>query len=123
MTSHDLQRGDGPRGPAPPNKPTDAEREELITALNSAQFVDKAPRQVWAALLDQATYLASVSTMYRLLRESGELAAEFMENAIRANGGIAPATIHSDNGTSMTSKPVTGLPAPSTSSSPTPGRR
>ena len=43
------------------------------------------------------------------LRESGELAATFMENAIRANGGIAPEVIHSDNGTSMTSRAVTDL--------------
>src|SRR5699024_2116804 len=31
------------------------------------RFRDKAPRQVWAALLDEGTYLCSVSTMYRLL--------------------------------------------------------
>ena len=36
-------------------------------------FVDKAPAQVWACLLDQGTYLCSVSTMYRILRESGEV--------------------------------------------------
>jgi len=59
--------------PAPPNKLTDAEREELIIALNSARFVDKAPRQVWAALLDEGAYLASVSTMYRLLRERDQV--------------------------------------------------
>jgi len=31
--------------------------------------VDKAPAQVWATLLDEGTYLASVSTMYRLLAQ------------------------------------------------------
>jgi putative transposase len=36
--------------------------------LNSERFCDKAPAQVWASLLDEGTYLASVSTMYRLLR-------------------------------------------------------
>jgi integrase-like protein len=132
---------------------------------------------VWAALLDEGVYLASVSTMYRELRrreqvrerraqarheakkkpylaahapneiwswditklqgpgrrqfydlyvmldifsryvvhwevhlrESGELAERFMQNAFAVNGGIVPGTIHSDNGTSMTSKPVTAL--------------
>ena len=34
---------------------------------------DKAPRQVWALLIDEGTYLASVSTMYRLLREAGQV--------------------------------------------------
>jgi putative transposase len=43
------------------------------------------------------------------LRESGELAERFMQNSFVANGGVVPGTIHSDNGTSMTSKPVTAL--------------
>jgi hypothetical protein len=41
--------------------------------------------------------------------ETGELAKAFMENAVIANGGVRPAYIHADNGTSMTSKPVTDL--------------
>ncbi|MBB6120559.1 transposase InsO family protein [Nocardiopsis algeriensis] len=40
--------------------------------LNSERFRDKAPRQVWAALLDEGVYLCSVSTMYRLLRAQGQ---------------------------------------------------
>ena len=36
--------------------------------LNSERFCDQAPAQVWATLLDEGTYLASISTMYRLLR-------------------------------------------------------
>jgi putative transposase len=31
-----------------------------------------APASVWATLLDEGVYLASVSTMYRLLRARGE---------------------------------------------------
>ena len=41
--------------------------------------------------------------------ENAVLAAEFITNAIAANGGIAPGGIHADNGTSMTSKTVTDL--------------
>ncbi len=41
--------------------------------------------------------------------ENGDLARAFIENSITANGGTAPGGIHSDNGTSMTSKTVTGL--------------
>lgn len=41
--------------------------------------------------------------------ETGELAKEFMENSIIANGGARPGTIHADNGTSMTSQPVSDL--------------
>jgi putative transposase len=54
--------------PAPPNALTGAERDRLITVLNSQEFADKSVRQVWAALLDRGVYLASPSTMYRELR-------------------------------------------------------
>jgi transposase InsO family protein len=41
--------------------------------------------------------------------ENGDLAKKFIENAIMANGGARPDYIHADNGTSMTSKPVSQL--------------
>ena len=44
------------------------ERTEVIETLNSSRFVDLAPREVYATLLDEGRYLCSVSTMYRLLR-------------------------------------------------------
>ncbi len=48
------------------------ERERVLETLTSERFVDAAPRQVWARLLDEGVYLCSVSTMYRVLRaESG----------------------------------------------------
>lgn len=170
---------EGPREKrqAPPNALTPAERAGLLAILDSPRFADKAARQVWAALLDEGTYLASISTMYRILREEsqvrerraqarhaaktkpelvayepnevwswditklqgpgrgvfyhlyvmldifsrcavhweihatelGELAEGFMEESFRVNGGIIPAVIHSDRGTSMTSKPVAAL--------------
>ena len=40
--------------------------------LHAERFVDLAPASVWATLLDEGIYLASVSTMYRLLRARGE---------------------------------------------------
>ena len=149
----------------------------LLAVLNSERFADKSPAQVWAILLDEGIYIASVSSMYRVLRaadqvrerraqaahpprvrpelvadgpdqvwtwditklkgpwrgtyfdlyvmidifsrkaihqevhltETGDLAAEFIENAIAANGGARPGYIHADNGTSMTSKTVADL--------------
>jgi putative transposase len=41
--------------------------------LHSERFVDQAPAALYAALLDQGTYLCSQRTMYRLLARSGEL--------------------------------------------------
>ena len=57
----------------PPNALSREERRELVEILNSRRFADKSPRQVWAALLDQGVYLASVSTMYRALRAEGQV--------------------------------------------------
>ncbi len=41
--------------------------------LNSPRFQDQAPRQVYATLLDEGTYLCSWSTMYRILRAHDEV--------------------------------------------------
>lgn len=49
------------------------ERVHIREVLNSARFVDCAPREVYATLLDEGTYLCSWSTMYRILREAGEV--------------------------------------------------
>src|SRR5512144_2535852 len=60
------------RRPTPPNALSDVERRRLLAVLHEPRFVDEAPAQVWATLLDEGVYLASISTMYRLLRECGE---------------------------------------------------
>jgi putative transposase len=52
---------------------SEAERAEALAVLRSERFVDCAPAQVWATLLDEGTYLCSERTMYRLLAEEGEL--------------------------------------------------
>jgi putative transposase len=35
--------------------------------------MDEAPRAIWATMLDEGSYLCSVSTMYRLLSQEGEI--------------------------------------------------
>ncbi len=40
--------------------------------LHEDRFVDKAPAEVYAALLDEGIYLCSIRTMYRILRARGE---------------------------------------------------
>ena len=49
-----------------------AEREAVLEVLHSPRFVDAAPAQVYATLLDEGVYLASERTMYRLLAQAGE---------------------------------------------------
>jgi putative transposase len=58
---------------APANTLTQAERARVLAVLRHDDFVDKAPAQVWATLLDEGQYLCSQSTMYRLLRQHGEV--------------------------------------------------
>jgi putative transposase len=58
--------------PRPANALDDEERARILALLRDPAFVDKAPAQVWARLLDDGIYLCSVSTMYRILRENGE---------------------------------------------------
>jgi putative transposase len=62
------------RAPTPqPRALTEVERKELRAVLNSDEHVDEAPATVYAKLLDEGVYLASVPTMYRVLREHGEV--------------------------------------------------
>jgi putative transposase len=49
------------------------EQQQVLGALHSERFMDQAPAQVVAALLDEQTYLCSERTMYRLLKAHGEL--------------------------------------------------
>jgi putative transposase len=50
-----------------------AERQQVLDELHSPRFVDKAPAQVWAILLDEGTYHCSIRTMYRVLAEQDEV--------------------------------------------------
>jgi putative transposase len=48
---------------AQPRALSEVERKELRRVLNSPEHVDEAPATVYAKLLDQGVYLASVATM------------------------------------------------------------
>ena len=60
-------------GPAPaPGAGLRASGRPSWTCCTAERFADLAPAEVWAILLDEGTYLGSVSTFYRLLRDAGE---------------------------------------------------
>jgi putative transposase len=66
-----------PRSPQPPRRGqpralSAAERQRVLAVLHAERFCDLAPASVYATLLDEGVYLASIPTMYRLLREAGE---------------------------------------------------
>ena len=45
------------------------ERTRVFSVLTDDRFADRAPAQVYATLLDEGTFLCSIPTMYRILRE------------------------------------------------------
>ena len=45
------------------------ERTRVFSLLNDDRFADRAPAQVYATLLDEGTFVCSIPTMYRILRE------------------------------------------------------
>lgn len=58
---------------APANKLSDEEIGLVLDVQRSPRFVDLSPAQVFHVLLDEGTYLASVSSFYRVLRAQGEV--------------------------------------------------
>ncbi len=57
----------------PANRLSLAERTGVLEVLDSPEFVDQPPLQVYARLLERGEYLCSVSTMYRVLAEAGQV--------------------------------------------------
>jgi putative transposase len=59
--------------PQPPRALTGAERHAVLDELHHPRFVDLAPAEVYATLLDDGRYLCSLRTMYRLLAAAQEV--------------------------------------------------
>ncbi len=59
--------------PRPPRGLTDAERATVLETLHEPRFVDFAPAEVYATLLDESRYLCSWRTMYRVLATAEEV--------------------------------------------------
>jgi putative transposase len=57
----------------PSNKLNDVERAHILEVVNSTEFIDLAPIQIYAQLLDEGIYLASISTIYRILAENQQV--------------------------------------------------
>jgi putative transposase len=49
------------------------ERSQVLSILHDERFVDKAPQEIHAILLDENTYLCSWRTMYRYLKQSDQV--------------------------------------------------
>jgi putative transposase len=59
--------------PTPPRALGPGERQTVLDVLHEPRFVDLAPAEVYATLLDESRYLCSERTMYRILEANEEV--------------------------------------------------
>jgi putative transposase len=59
--------------PSPPRALSLAERQEVLDILHNERFVDRAPYEIYATLLDEGQYHCSIRTMYRILDDNKEV--------------------------------------------------
>ena len=59
--------------PRSPRALTTGQRLTVLDLLREPQFVDLAPAEIYATLLDQGIYHCSIRTMYRILGENNEV--------------------------------------------------
>ena len=58
--------------PTPANKLNEEERDRIVATCARPEFASLPPSQIVPRLADQGTYIASESSMYRVLRERGQ---------------------------------------------------
>jgi transposase InsO family protein len=58
---------------APKNKLSPQERAQILEVVNSPEHRDLSPKQIVPKLADEGVYIGSESTMYRMLREEGQM--------------------------------------------------
>ena len=62
-----------PQRPPSPRALSPEERAAVLTMLHEPRFVDLAPAEIYATLLDEGRYLCSERTMYRVLAKHQEV--------------------------------------------------
>ena len=67
-----ADRRKGSRRVAPANKLSMDERAQILAVVNSGEFASSPPSQIVPTLADRGQYLASESSMYRILREQAQ---------------------------------------------------
>jgi putative transposase len=65
----------------PANKLSEGEREAAMAVLNGEEFKNLPPSQIVPRLADQGRYVASESTLYRLLHQAGQMRHRRLERA------------------------------------------
>jgi putative transposase len=67
-----LPRTVRPR-PRPARALSGEERQAVLAVLHAERFMDKAPAEIFASLLDEGSFLCAERTMYRLLAAASEI--------------------------------------------------
>lgn len=62
----------GSRRTAPANKLSEDERQQILVVANSVEFASLPPSQIVPTLVDRGEYLASESTIYRILKAEAQ---------------------------------------------------
>ncbi len=70
---HETPRAEPRPRPRPARALSGQERGAVLELLHSEAFVDMAPSEVYATLLDKGIYHCGVRTMYRVLHQEGEV--------------------------------------------------
>jgi putative transposase len=65
--------GPKPRRASPARRLCDAERAAVLGVLHEPRFVDLAPAEVHATLMEEGRYMCSARTMHRVLAENAEV--------------------------------------------------
>jgi transposase len=95
--------------PVPANKLSEAEREAVLKVANSPTFCSLPPSQMVPSLADQGCYLASESTVYRILREADQ---QHHRGRSEAPQRKAPSTHCTDGPNQVWCWDITWLPGP-----------
>ncbi len=88
---------------------SEAERQTVLATLHEPRFLDLAPPQVYAQLLEEGCYLCSIRTMYRLLAAQDEVRERRAVTCVKQKICEDQLTLHADRGSSMKSKVVAQL--------------
>lgn len=63
-----------PTTPVPSHRAlSESEQQAVLDLLHEERFVDRAPHEIWATVLDEGNYLCSTRTMYRILDRHREV--------------------------------------------------
>ena len=83
--------------PAPANKLSDEERQAIVTVCNEPKYASLPPSQIVPTLLDEARYLASEATFYRVLHAENQLHHRGRSQAPKKSSKPTSFTAHGPN--------------------------